>query len=73
MTVEPGFGGQKFMNDCAKKIQEIKDTTPSAIVEVDGGINKETAKICRNYGVDVLVAGSFVFNATDRSVAIHSL
>jgi ribulose-phosphate 3-epimerase len=73
MSVEPGFGGQKFMEDCAKKISEIKKIDKEVLVEVDGGINKETAQICRMQGVDVLVAGSYIFNAKNRIDAIDSL
>ena len=73
MTVEPGFGGQKFMQDCADKIQDIKKIAPDVIVEVDGGINVETAKYCKVKGVDALVAGNYVFSATDMKEAIASL
>ena len=73
MTVEPGFGGQKFMEDCAKKISAIKKINANVFVEVDGGINKETAQICRMQGVDVLVAGSYIFNAKNRIEAVDSL
>ena len=73
MTVEPGFGGQSFLKDCSLKIAEIKKVCPSVLVEVDGGINEETAKICRQLGVDVLVAGSFIFKAEDRKKQIESL
>ena len=73
MTVEPGFGGQKFMEDCAAKIAQIKNINPKVIAEVDGGINAQTAKICEKYGVDSLVAGSYIFKAPDRTAAICSL
>jgi len=73
MTVEPGFGGQSFMMDCAEKIAQIKKINPKVITEVDGGINESTAKICEKYGIDVLVAGSYIFNSTDRTGAIRSL
>ncbi len=63
MTVEPGFGGQSFMSDQLVKIdrlrKEIDDLGLTTLIEVDGGINQETAKLCAN--ADVLVAGSFVF------------
>lgn len=63
MTVEPGFGGQSFMNDQVAKItrlrQEISSKNLSCLIEVDGGINAETAKICHE--ADVFVAGSYVF------------
>lgn len=73
MTVEPGFGGQSFLKDCSLKVAEIKKLCPSVLVEVDGGINEETAKICRQLGVDVLVAGSFIFKADDRKKQIEIL
>ena len=65
MTVEPGFGGQSFMSDCAYKIKELRtiidDKNLATLIEVDGGLNSETAKICKDYGVDVIVAGSYIF------------
>jgi len=65
MSVEPGFGGQSFMMDSVDKIAELKkmlvEEKSNALIEVDGGINLETAKLCLDAGVDVLVAGSFVF------------
>ena len=74
MTVEPGFGGQKFMYDCAEKIKEIRQIAKKdLIIEVDGGINTETAKLCREYGANALVAGSFVFSNSDIKKAISSL
>jgi len=74
MTVEPGFGGQSFMPDCAEKIKFIRENAPkSLIVEVDGGINDKTSKICTGYGANALVAGSYVYGASDISAAIKSL
>ncbi len=74
MTVEPGFGGQKFMPDCAEKITEIKQIAPKqVIIEVDGGINKETAKYCILRGANALVAGSYIFSADNIKEAINSL
>lgn len=74
MTVEPGFGGQKFMPDCAEKIKELKElVSGNTHIEVDGGINDKTGKICTTYGADALVAGSYVFSAEDISKAIESL
>ena len=74
MTVEPGFGGQKFMKDCADKISEIKDLNiNNLIIEVDGGINNETGKYCRELGANALVAGNYVFSAADMKEAIASL
>lgn len=74
MTVEPGFGGQSFMQDCALKIKDIKALAPdNLIIQVDGGINSETAKICIEYGANCLVAGSYVYNSTDFAKSIISL
>lgn len=74
MTVEPGFGGQKFMQDCATKIPIIKENAPQElIIQVDGGINDETAKICTNFGARSLVAGSYIYKAKDIKQAIKSL
>ena len=74
MTVEPGFGGQKFMEDCADKIIEVKAyANKDIIVEVDGGINAETAQHCKKCGADALVAGNYVFSSDDMKEAIASL
>lgn len=74
MTVEPGFGGQSFMPDCAEKIKYIKtNSKDDMIIEVDGGINAQTAKICREYGANALVAGSYVYGSADIESAINSL
>ena len=63
MTVEPGFGGQEFMHDCAMKIPVIKANAPeNIIIQVDGGINNLTSKICTSLGANSLVAGSYIFN-----------
>ena len=77
MSVEPGFGGQKFMPIALEKISELKHIREryglTYEIEVDGGINKETARLCRDAGVDILVAGSSVFGNPDRKAAIDSL
>jgi ribulose-phosphate 3-epimerase len=73
MTVEPGFGGQKFMPDMLSKVRVIKKTRPNMLVEVDGGINDVTAKDAARAGVNVLVAGTSVFGAKDAAAAISSL
>ncbi len=74
MTVEPGFGGQSFMRDCAEKIPIIRQNAPeNLIIQVDGGINNETAKICKKLGANSLVAGSYIFNSADMKEAINSL
>lgn len=74
MTVEPGFGGQEFMHDCALKIPIIKEQkTKNLIIQVDGGINNLTAKICTSLGANSLVAGSYIYGANDYQKAIESL
>lgn len=81
MTVEPGFGGQKFMQDCAEKINIIKEyiarhselVSESPIIQVDGGINAETARICTFYGANSLVAGNYIYKSCDVKSAIESL
>ena len=74
MTVEPGFGGQKFMNDCADKIPVIKkNASENLIIQVDGGINAETARICTSYGANSLVAGNYIYKSADVKSAIKSL
>ena len=77
MTVEPGFGGQEFISDMLPKISEIRSFIEkrnlNCELEVDGGINAETAKLCVNAGADVLVAGSYIFGATDRAKMIETL
>ena len=77
MTVEPGFGGQSFMADMLPKLTAIRGYIekycPTCHLEVDGGINPETAKLCVEAGADVLVAGSAVYNAPDIPAAIEAL
>ena len=74
MTVEPGFGGQEFMHDCAMKIPQIKEHAPeNLIVQVDGGVNNLTSKICTSLGANSLVAGSYIFGNNDYKKAIESL
>lgn len=74
MTVEPGFGGQEFMSDCAEKIKFIKQVAPeNLIIQVDGGINEKTGKICKEFGANSLVAGSYIYKSSDIKRAIDSL
>ena len=77
MSVEPGFGGQKFMPAAVDKIRELAKLRESLglhyEIEVDGGINAQTAPLCIEAGVDVLVAGSAVFGKDDYKAAIDSL
>ena len=77
MTVEPGYGGQKFMADMLPKIKELRAEIErrglDVDIQVDGGINPETAKMTVEAGANVLVAGSSVFKAQDRKAAINAL
>ena len=74
MTVEPGFGGQKFMPECAEKLKYYQNKYLSNILlEVDGGIDKDSAKIAIEKGADILVAGSYIYNAEDTVKAISTL
>ena len=77
MTVNPGFGGQKFITSVLPKIKQVKDMSVqkglNIEIEVDGGVNEETALLCVEAGATVLVAGSSVFNKSDRRDAISRL
>ena len=74
MTVEPGFGGQEFMHDCAKKIPVISQNAPKdLVIQVDGGINNVTGKICTTMGATSLVAGNYIYGSKDVKQAIKSL
>jgi ribulose-phosphate 3-epimerase len=77
MTVNPGFGGQSFIPSVVPKIKQIRswadEVNPSLEIEVDGGINPETAAICAEAGADVFVAGSAIYNQADRGAAIEDL
>lgn len=77
MTVEPGFGGQKFMSDMMGKVECLKAESrrqkTDILIEVDGGINEETAKIAKRFGADIAVAGTSVFKSGNFKDAIDSL
>jgi ribulose-phosphate 3-epimerase len=74
MTVHPGFGGQKFMPDVAKKIIRIREILgPDVRIEVDGGIDEKTAPIVVSYGADTLVAGNAIFSKSDRVAAVNAI
>jgi ribulose-phosphate 3-epimerase len=77
MTVEPGFGGQKFMADMMPKVQKIRqmldDVNPDCLLEVDGGVDAQTCGICKESGANVLVAGSAYFKAPDRAAFVKLL
>ncbi|RCW70759.1 ribulose-phosphate 3-epimerase [Saliterribacillus persicus] len=77
MTVNPGFGGQSFIPEVLDKVKQAviwrKELELDFEIEVDGGINSETAKLCKEAGVDVFVAGSAIFDNEDRHKAIQSI
>ena len=77
MTVEPGFGGPRFMADMLPKIRTlrgwIEERGLCCELEVDGGVDAETAPLCIEAGADVLVAGSAVFGKADRAAAIRAI
>lgn len=77
MTVNPGFGGQSFINSVLPKIKQVADMVKErnlqVEIEVDGGVNVETAKLCIEAGANVLVAGSAIYNQQDRGKAISSI
>lgn len=77
MTVEPGFGGQRFMHDQLTKIAEVRRmldlSCPGCELEVDGGVDAVTAKLVKEAGANVLVAGSAVFGKADRQAAVRAI
>jgi len=77
MSVNPGFGGQKFIDEVIPKVEKLAEIKAkknlSYEIQIDGGINKETAKIAKKAGVDILVAGSFVFKSQDYRLAMETL
>ncbi len=73
MTVHPGFGGQEFIPSVLEKIRALRIAYPHLMIQVDGGINEETAALAREAGANNLVAGSAVFKAADRVAAINVL
>lgn len=73
MTVEPGFSGQKFMEEAAKKIALVRKISPDVIIQVDGGINETTGAYCKSLGANCLVAGNYVYKAENIKSAIESL
>ena len=77
MTVEPGFGGQKFMADMMPKVAQLRQmldkVNPNCLLEVDGGVDAVTCDICKESGANVLVAGSAYFKAPDRVAFVKSI
>ena len=77
MTVEPGFGGQKFLSDQVNKIESIskyiRENNLNVDIEIDGGVNYETGKLCVDAGANILVAGSFLFKQSSLIMATNKL
>lgn len=76
MTVEPGFGGQKFMEDMMPKLRALRQLldqeNPACLLEVDGGVDEKTQAVCKANGAQVLVAGSAYFKAPDRAAFVRT-
>ena len=74
MTVEPGFGGQKFMADMMPKVRQLRewldDVNPECVIQVDGGVDAGNCDVCKENGAEVLVAGSAYFKAADRAAFV---
>lgn len=77
MSVNPGFGGQSFIDNTLKKVRQLRrmidSSSSKAIIEVDGGVNDVTAPLLAQAGADALVAGNYVFRSSDPMSAIHNL
>ena len=77
MSVNPGFGGQKFINNTLSKVDNLKNLiiqkNIETLIQVDGGVDLETGKLLVDAGADVLVAGSFVFSSENPKERIHQL
>ena len=77
MTVEPGFGAQRFMTDMMPKVKALRrmldEINPACIIEVDGGVDAVTYKTCRKNGAEALVTGSAFFRASDRAAFVRTL
>jgi len=77
MSVNPGFGGQKFIPSVLDKTKELRELAekknPSLLIEIDGGVNDKNAPLLKEAGADILVAGSYVFGSDDYSKVINSL
>lgn len=74
MTVEPGFGGQRFMEDMMPKLTWLREHAPAGcLIEVDGGVDRVTAPVCKEAGANVLVSGSAFFKAEDKAAFVREI
>lgn len=73
MTVHPGYGGQKFIEDCMPKVEALRRVRPGLDIMVDGGINAETALIAAKAGANQFVAGSHLFKQADMKAAVEAM
>lgn len=77
MSVNPGFGGQKFINNAVRKVMDLKEMiirrNSKTLIEVDGGVNNETGRLLKDAGADILVAGNYVFKAENPLERISTL
>ena len=77
MSVNPGFGGQKFIPTILEKAKKLKELinkrNPNCLIEVDGGVSNKNIQELKDAGVDIVVAGSFIFGSSDYKEAIDSL
>ena len=73
MTVHPGFGAQQFIGECLDKVKYIRDRQPQIDVMVDGGVNGETAPLCIQAGVNMLVSGSYLYKQPDMAKAVEAM
>lgn len=73
MSVHPGFGGQTFISSVLEKVKTLRSAHPALMIQIDGGIDDDTAALARAAGVNNLVAGNFIFRSSDRAAAIQAL
>jgi len=73
MTVHPGYGGQKFIEDCLPKVAELRKRCPALDIMVDGGVNGETAVLAAKAGANQFVAGSYLFRQKDMKAAVDAM
>lgn len=73
LAVTPGWAGQKFKPEIVNKIKFLREEAPNATIEVDGGLNPQTVKICKNAGADLFVSASYIFNSDNPKKAFEDL